>query len=158
MDSEHAESDTLIANADPYDTGQTRAEHHASVEGEKFTVERVAGRPRTWPARESLAGRRKLGLHRPAHISQRRTARVVKHALSPGATRGMREIIRMDRDWFKRDAVREKERGDHRLLRRIGKTNMDRSLRQTPTASCAPTAAVRVVRRKGRVMQAITSA
>ena len=92
MDSEHAEPDTLIANADLYDTGRNPTEHHASVEkGEKFTVERVAADHGHGPRVKVLLDGGSgvfIAAMQPAHV----VPRVVKHAC-PRCDEGMREII-----------------------------------------------------------------
>lgn len=91
MDSEHAEPDTLIADADLYDTGRNPTEHHASVEkGEKFTVERAAADHGQGPrVRVLLDGGSGvfIAAMQPAHV----VPRVVKHAC-PRCDEGMREI------------------------------------------------------------------
>ena len=92
MDSEHAEPDTLIANADLYDTGRNPTEHHASVKkGEKFTVERAAADHGQGPRVKVLLDGGSgvfIAAMQPAHV----VPRVVKHAC-PRCDEGMREII-----------------------------------------------------------------
>lgn len=98
MDSEHAKPDTLIADADLYDTGRNPIEHHASVErGEKFTVERVAADHGHGPRVKVLLDGGSgvfIAAMQPAHIKpeQDKPAGVVKHAC-PRCDEGMREII-----------------------------------------------------------------